>query len=187
MTRSHRASRASNLIQRLGHKRFILDFRRLPFQLVVNVLAASPLCPRGLRLLLLRASGMVIGDVSIAARLHCFHSRLVIRDGTFINAECLVDNTGPVSIGANVHLGPRVCLITSTHQVGVTSRRAGEVLALPVTISDGVWLGAGVMVMPGVTIGAGAIVAAGAVVTKDLGGDAVYAGVPARLIRTLPD
>jgi acetyltransferase-like isoleucine patch superfamily enzyme len=45
----------------------------------------------------------------------------------------------------------------------------------------------GVNVLPGVTIGRGAVVGAGAVVTKDVAPNTFVGGVPAKLIRTLPE
>jgi acetyltransferase-like isoleucine patch superfamily enzyme len=50
-------------------------------------------------------------------------------------------------------------------------------------IGNDVWLGAGVCVRSGVTIGDGAVIGAGAVVISDVPPYAVYAGVPARLVR----
>ena len=53
-------------------------------------------------------------------------------------------------------------------------------------IEDGVWIGAGALVLPGVTIGRGAIVAGGAVVAADVPPNAIVGGVPAKVLRTLP-
>jgi acetyltransferase-like isoleucine patch superfamily enzyme len=50
-------------------------------------------------------------------------------------------------------------------------------------IGNDVWLGAGVCVRSGVVIGDGAVIGAGAVVTSDVPPYAIYAGVPARLVR----
>lgn len=47
-----------------------------------------------------------------------------------------------------------------------------------------VWIGAGSIVVSGVSIGTGAVVGAGSVVTKDIGPYEVWAGVPARKIRS---
>jgi acetyltransferase-like isoleucine patch superfamily enzyme len=58
----------------------------------------------------------------------------------------------------------------------------GNLVASPVTIGDGVWVGAGVIVLPGVTIGSGAVVAAGSVVTRDVPANAKVAGNPAKVI-----
>ena len=50
-----------------------------------------------------------------------------------------------------------------------------------------VWIGAGCVICPGVTIGEHSIVAAGAVVTKDVPPDVIVGGVPAKVIKRLPD
>ena len=46
-----------------------------------------------------------------------------------------------------------------------------------------VWVGAGAVVRGGVRVGHGAVIGAGAVVTTDVPSYAIYAGVPARLVR----
>ena len=51
-----------------------------------------------------------------------------------------------------------------------------------VHIKDDVWIGAGAIILPGVTVNEGAVVGAGAVVTADVEGFTVVAGVPARKI-----
>lgn len=52
-----------------------------------------------------------------------------------------------------------------------------------VSIGNYVWIGANVMINPGITIGDNAIVGANSVVTKDIPTNAIYGGVPAKLIR----
>ena len=52
------------------------------------------------------------------------------------------------------------------------------------TIGDRVWLGARVLVLPGAVIEPDVVVAAGAVVAGRLESHGLYAGVPARRIRT---
>ena len=52
-----------------------------------------------------------------------------------------------------------------------------------VRIGNDVWICDGAQILGGVTIGDGAVIAAGAVVTRDVPDYAVYAGVPARLLR----
>jgi maltose O-acetyltransferase len=55
----------------------------------------------------------------------------------------------------------------------------------PVTVGDGCWLGACCIILPGVAIASGCIIAAGAVVSKSTEENGLYAGVPARRIRSL--
>lgn len=53
-----------------------------------------------------------------------------------------------------------------------------------VKIGNDVWVGNNVIIMDGVIIGDGVIIAAGAVVTKNLDAYGVYAGVPAKKIKS---
>ena len=55
----------------------------------------------------------------------------------------------------------------------------------PITICSDCWLGSQVTVLPNVTIGSHSIIGAGSVVVKDVPPYSVFAGVPAKLIRTL--
>ena len=52
---------------------------------------------------------------------------------------------------------------------------------------DDVWIGGNAVILPGVTIGSNVVVAAGAVVTADVPDGVVVGGVPARVLRELPD
>lgn len=56
----------------------------------------------------------------------------------------------------------------------------------PVHIGRGVWIGQNAVIMPGVTIGEGAVVGALSVVRDDVPARSVVAGIPARVIRSLP-
>lgn len=57
----------------------------------------------------------------------------------------------------------------------------------PIKIGNNVFIGAECLILPGVTIGDNVVVGARSVVTKDLPSNAVYAGVPARFIKTIGD
>ena len=93
-------------------------------------------------------------------------------------------DVAPITIGDDVQIGPNVQLLTPTHPMDADLRRAKWEAAEPITLADNVWLGGGVIVLPGVTVGANTVVGAGAVVTRDLPGDVVAVGNPARVIRT---
>ena len=91
-----------------------------------------------------------------------------IGPNTFINFGVTILDTTTVTIGEWVQIGPNCNLITVTHPVDdYEMRREGWEIAHPITIGNGVWLGASVTVLPGVTIGDNAVIGAGSVVTKD--------------------
>lgn len=104
---------------------------------------------------------------------------------TFANFGLTALDVAEIRIGDDVQIGPHVQLLTPTHPVEPGPRRDKWEAALPVTIGDNVWLGAGVIVCPGVSIGADTVVGAGAVVTRDLPAGVLAVGSPARVVRSL--
>ena len=57
----------------------------------------------------------------------------------------------------------------------------------PVVFEDNVWIGDSAIICKGVTIGKNSIIGAGAVVTKDVPPNSIFAGNPAKLVKTLDD
>ncbi|NCU88000.1 MAG: acyltransferase, partial [Proteobacteria bacterium] len=57
----------------------------------------------------------------------------------------------------------------------------------PVIFEDNVWIGDSAIICKGVTIGKNSIIGAGAVVTKDVPPNSIFAGNPAKLVKTLDD
>lgn len=114
-----------------------------------------------------------------------YGSYIRIGPRSFINFGAVLLDVAPITLGADVLLGPNVQLLTPTHPLDPELRRAKWEAAEPITIGDNVWLGGGVIVCPGVTIGENTVVGAGAVVTRDLPAGVVAVGNPARVIRTL--
>ncbi|WP_307854384.1 sugar O-acetyltransferase [Micromonospora sp. C31] len=104
---------------------------------------------------------------------------------SFVNFNAVLLDVAPITIGADVQIGPNVQLLTPTHPVEPGPRRDKWEAARPITIGDNVWLGGGAIVLAGVTIGADTVVGAGAVVTKDLPANVVAVGNPARVVRQL--
>jgi len=57
----------------------------------------------------------------------------------------------------------------------------------PILIEDNVFIGVGTHVLPGTRIGSNTIIGAGSVVSGTIEGNSVYAGVPARRIRSMDE
>lgn len=152
--------------------------------LVVNTIIASPIVPVVARWRALRALGADIQPSFVAPRITVGNpSQLSIGRGSYINYEVMVDGRGQLEIGSSCSVSARVVFVTSTHSIGGTEKRAGEVQRSVIVVGDGTWIGAGAIILPGVTIGRGCVIGAGAVVTKDCQDNGVYVGVPARLVR----
>lgn len=102
-----------------------------------------------------------------------------IGNNVVINAFTHIWGHGGVEIGDNSLIASHCAISSLTHNPGAT-RFNQENVGKPVKIGNNVWLGTHSVVLPGVTIGDNVIVGAGAVVNRDLPGNAVYAGVPAK-------
>jgi acetyltransferase-like isoleucine patch superfamily enzyme len=91
-----------------------------------------------------------------------------------------------ISIGDNALIGAYCYIISGNHRFSrpdLPVRMQGYE-GEPITIGRNVWLGAHVIVLPGVTIGDNAVVGAGSVVTNSMPEAEIWAGVPARRIRS---
>lgn len=105
---------------------------------------------------------------------------------------------GVICAAMSVRVGDR-CLLGADVQITDTDfhalapanrrfeKRPESIASAPVVIEDNVFLGAGVRVLKGVRIGRNSVVGAGSVVTRDIPSDVIAAGVPARVIRQLPN
>ena len=104
-----------------------------------------------------------------------------------INYNCVILDTSPVNLGEGVFLAPGVCLACASHALDPEQRAQGIGTSKPITLEDGVWVGANAVVCGGVTIGKGSVIGAGSVVTRDIPAGVVAAGVPCRVIRPITE
>jgi acetyltransferase-like isoleucine patch superfamily enzyme len=104
----------------------------------------------------------------------------------FVNQNCTFHDLGGVDIADDVLIGPNVSIITTSHPVEPSQRRAATI-GKPIVIEKGVWIAAAAIIIGGVTVGAHSVVAAGSVVTKDVSANTLVGGNPARVIRSIAD
>ena len=110
---------------------------------------------------------------------------ITVGKNVFINSGCCFQDQGGIEIGNNALIGQQVVIATLNHDASLEKR--GDMIASPVRIGNGVWIGAHATILAGVTVGDGAIIAAGAVVTKNVAPYTVAGGVPAKIIKTIKE
>lgn len=95
-------------------------------------------------------------------------------------------SSGIITIGDDTFFGHNVCLLTGHHPIdGSAPRRPAKSEGHDIVIGRNVWIASNVTVIGPCSIGDHAVIAAGSVVTKDVEGNHLYAGVPARRMRKL--
>ena len=98
-----------------------------------------------------------------------------------------------ITIGNNVKFGGNVCIYdTDFHTLDPIVRQSSEndkknTVKKEVNIGDNVFVGAHATILKGITIGENSIVGACSVVTKDIPGNQIWAGNPAKFIRGIND
>jgi len=123
----------------------------------------------------------VIGTETVVGRASGVDNDVRIGDRVRIQSQAYV--TGYSVIEDDVFLGP--CAMTTNDD---TMARHPKGMALRgATLRRACRIGGGAVLVPGVEIGEEAFVAAGAVVTADVPARKVVMGVPARLVRDVPD
>src|SRR5918993_2676783 len=105
---------------------------------------------------------------------------LILGSG-YINNDFTLHCFEKIEIGEDVAIADNVTIRDSDNHL-VTSN-PNYIMTRPVSIGNHVWIGMNVIILKGVTIGDGAIIAAGAIVTHDIPGRCLAAGIPAKVIK----
>jgi acetyltransferase-like isoleucine patch superfamily enzyme len=144
-------------------------------------------------------AGASVGSETIVGDQSYVRERSSIGSGSLIGRGSVVDND--VKIGARARVQTSVYLtaftlieddvfvgpcVTSTND-NTMARHDPEMPLRGAILRRACRIGGGAVLAPGVEIGAEAYVAAGAVVTRDVPARAVVMGVPARVVREVPE
>lgn len=129
---------------------------------------------------LLRERGTVLARGTVFA-LH----GLEIGNHCYIGPGAYWNAIGKITLKDGVIIGPRSMMWTENHDYrhSETMPYGGPNILKPITVEEGVWIGADVKICPGVTIGRGAVIALGSVVARDVAPFTLVGGNPAREIR----
>lgn len=163
----------------LGRSKFVFMF----WYLVKCVFFLSPLpWPSRWKTILLRAFGAEIGrGVYWKPRVNIHIPwRLKVGDFTWVGEEVCIINFAPVTIGAHCCISQRAFLCSGNHDYRSTDMGYRHA---PITVEDGVWVGANAFIGPGVRIGTDAVITAMSLATRDLPGGWVYGGQPCQPLR----
>lgn len=128
-----------------------------------------------------------IGDnvsIGLNCDIHNFEiptGKITLSDDVTIDRDCIIDYSGGLYIDSGSHIAWGTYIMTHTH--GYEAHNAP--IPAPLHIGKNVFIGAKCIITPGVSsIGDNVTIGAGSVVTRDLLSNSVYAGVPAKLIKT---
>jgi len=123
----------------------------------------------------------IVGPASVVGRGSAVDNDVVIAARVRIQTDVYV--TAGTVIDEDVFVGPGV---TTTNDSTMARHAPGAPLDGP-TLRRACRVGGGVTLCPGVEIGEEAFIAAGAVVATDIPARAVAMGVPARVVREVPE
>ena len=145
-------------------------------------------------------AGTVVGARTILGDQSCVRERCAIGDDVVVGRGSLVENDTVVGSRTTIQAGAYVtaystveedvfiapCVVTTNDNFMGRTERRHELIKGP-TIRRGARVGGGAILCPGVEIGEEAFVGAGAVVTKDVPPRTVVVGVPAHVLRDVPE
>jgi len=133
--------------------------------------------------------------IAFPCRYSKFQNKVYIANfsNIFIGKECQINEHTFIQgarIGDYVMIAPHVTILSSMHgydQISVPMIKQEKKKNIIPIIGNDVWIGTRAVIMPGVRVGDGCIIGAGAVVTRSTEPYGIYAGVPARKIRSRCD
>jgi len=132
--------------------------------------------------------GQMGNDVIVNTPFWCDYGyNTTVGDYFFANHNCQILDGGKVTFGNHVFIAPNCLFTTAEHALDVEQRNAGLEVALPITIGNNVWIGAGTIVLGGVSIGDNTVIGAGSVVTKSIPSNVIAVGVPCKVLREITE
>lgn len=109
-----------------------------------------------------------------------FPWKLIVGEDVWIGEGVWIDNLDYVTIGNDACISQGALLLTGNHDYTAPEFYYRN---SPITLEDGVWVGARSVVCPGVVAKRGSILTVGSISTKSMDAYGIYQGDPAIMVR----
>lgn len=106
--------------------------------------------------------------------------KLTIGDHTWIGEHVWIDNLAEVQIGAHCCISQGALVLCGNHDY---SKSSFDLVVHPITIENGVWIGAKSIVAPGAFLESHSVLSAGSCASGKLDAYCIYRGNPAIFVR----
>ncbi|MCC4399587.1 sugar O-acetyltransferase [Limosilactobacillus reuteri] len=124
-----------------------------------------------------------------------YGNHISLGDDDFINDGCRFQDANLITLGDRVVIAPDCKFYCGNHAIDANkrygTRKNGDSYLIsytkPITVGNDVWIGGNVTIIGDVHIGNNVIIGAGAIVVNDVPDNSVVAGVPAKVIKRLPE
>jgi putative colanic acid biosynthesis acetyltransferase WcaF len=138
--------------------------------------------PVSLKIAVLRLFGAKIGEgVMIKPAVNIKYPWLLqVGNRVWIGEKVWIDNLSQVTIGDNACLSQGAMILTGNHDYSCSTF---DLTTRPITLAEGVWIGAKAVVCAGVRCESHAVLAVNSVATRSLTAYGIYQGNPAVWVR----
>lgn len=105
---------------------------------------------------------------------------LTIGDYSWIGEDVWIDNLAEVKIGSNCCISQGAMLLCGNHNF---KKSTFDLIVKPITLEDGVWIGAQTTVCPGITAKSHSVLTVGSILSQDMEPYTIYRGNPATAVK----
>lgn len=105
---------------------------------------------------------------------------LTIGDYSWIGEDVWIDNLTEVKIGSNCCISQGAMLLCGNHNF---KKSTFDLIVKPITLEDGVWIGARTTVCPGIVAKSHSVLTVGSIISSDMEPFGIYRGNPAVFIK----